>query len=236
MGELYFGPGIWQEDLVFVQEGNDLVIRILDGAGDYAGSVTVEDWYLDEENTLSKIVFEGGTELTTEDIEELAANTVGILRGTTGANTLRANSAVGTRTIVYGLAGGDTIYGSTIENVLVGGPGNDTIRARSNQANEGGGKKVFWWSPGEGNDTIYYFNEAREPGDGLGILRFGTGIDPEAVEVQNDDTDVVFVVTLTSGSGKVTFIDANKGDIRYQLDEIRFADGTVSLRQPTCPL
>jgi uncharacterized protein YjdB len=226
-GELRFGPGIWKEDIVFAKEDNDLAVKILDGAGGYAGSVLVEDWYLNAKNKLPKIVFEDGTKLTTEEIEELAANPVGILRGTTGANTLRASSAADTRRIVYGLAGGDTIYGSANENVLAGGPGNDTIRARSNQTSEGGGKKVFWWNTGDGNDTIYYYNENREPGDGLGILRFGTEIDPENVEVQNNGSNVVFVVTLASGSGNITFIDANKGDIRYQADEIRFADGTV---------
>jgi hypothetical protein len=42
-GELQFDPGIWKEDLVFAKEDNDLAIKILDGAGGYAGSVTVED-------------------------------------------------------------------------------------------------------------------------------------------------------------------------------------------------
>jgi uncharacterized protein YjdB len=157
--ELHFGPGIWKEDLVFAREDNDQIIRVLDGTGGYAGSVTIEDWYLDEKNKLSKIVFEDETELTTEEIEDLAANSAVILRGTTGANTLRARSAGSSRTIVYGLAGGDTLYGSANEDILTGGPGNDTIRARSNQSNEGGGKKVFVWTPGDGNDTIHYYRE-----------------------------------------------------------------------------
>jgi hypothetical protein len=111
-GNLLFGPGIWKEDLVFAKEDNDLVIKILNGTGGYSGSVTVEDWYLDAGNKLSKIMFEDGTELTTEEIDELATSPAVVILGTTGVNTLRARSANSSRTIVYGLAGNDTIYGS----------------------------------------------------------------------------------------------------------------------------
>ena len=41
------------------------------GNGGHSGSVTVKDWYLAEENKLARIVFDDGTELTTEEIEEL---------------------------------------------------------------------------------------------------------------------------------------------------------------------
>ena len=39
---------------------------------------------------------------------------------------------------------------------------------------------------------------------------------------------MVFQVTLADGSGgKLTIYQANKGNIRYQMDEIQFSDGTV---------
>jgi hypothetical protein len=47
------------------------------------------------------------------------------------------------------------------------------------------------------------------------------------VTVQNNGNDVALIVTLTSGSGKVTFIGTNHGDVRYQPDKISLADGTV---------
>jgi Ca2+-binding RTX toxin-like protein len=221
--ELHFGPGIWPEDLTFAREDDDLVVRILDGTGGYAGSVTVEDWYLAETNKLSKIVFDNGTELTTAEIEALASNPPSVVRGTTAANILRTSSPVGGSVILYGLAGLDTIYGGAGLDVIVPGPGNDVIYTRATL--EGGGKKVFWLNRGDGNDTVYYLNAAHEPGDGLGILRFGDGITPEDVEIRNSGNNVVFA--LTDGSARVTFMDANRGDVRYQPDEIRFSDGTT---------
>jgi uncharacterized protein YjdB len=65
--ELHFGPGITSADLSFKREDEDLLIDI----GDGEGSVTVEGWYLAEKNKLAKIVFDDGTELTTEEIEAL---------------------------------------------------------------------------------------------------------------------------------------------------------------------
>jgi uncharacterized protein YjdB len=221
--ELHFGPGIWPEDLTFAREADDLVVRILDGMGGYAGNVTVEDWYLDEKNKLLKIVFDNGTELTLEEIEALAATPPNVLRGTTGANVLRTSSPASGSVIVYGLVGLDTIYGGAGTDIIVPGIGNDVIYTRATL--EGGGKKVFWLNAGDGNDTVYYLNAAHEPGDGLGILRFGNGIAPEDVEIRNSGNNVVFA--LTGGSARVTFMEANRGDVRYQLDEIRFSDGTT---------
>jgi hypothetical protein len=81
---------------------------------------------------------------------------------------------------------------------------------------------------GDGDSTIYYYNTARKTGDGLAILRFGHNIGHEDVKVYNRGYDVAFVVTLEGNdAGSMTFKDANKGSIYYQMDEIQFADGTV---------
>jgi Ca2+-binding RTX toxin-like protein len=80
--ELHFGPGIWKEDLIFTSEDNDLVITLLNSEGSEAGSVTVEGWYADEKNKLSKIVFYDGTALTQAQIEALVQNPAILLYGT----------------------------------------------------------------------------------------------------------------------------------------------------------
>jgi hypothetical protein len=68
----------------------------------------------------------------------------------------------------------------------------------------------------------------RKVNDGLAILRFGHNIGIENVTVHNSGYDVVFVVELEDTStGSITFINANRGNIRYQMDEIQFADGTI---------
>jgi Ca2+-binding RTX toxin-like protein len=224
--ELHFEPGIWEEDLIFSRQGNDLLIEILNGKGGNSGTITVEDWYLAEKNKLSKIVFDDGTELTTAEIEELAARPLTVLTGTAAPNFLRSPNKIREKVTMYGLGGADTFHAGRERGVFVGGPGDDEIIANMSAPKSSGGKKIFWWSAGDGNDTIKYFNALRQAGDGMAILRFGEGVSQENVEIQNAGEDVVFVVTLASGGGKLTFIDANKDNASYQPDEIHFADGS----------
>jgi len=68
--ELHFGPGITSADLTFYKEGDDLYISIADITGVEIGSITIVDWYLAEQYKLI-IVFDDGTELTPEEVEEL---------------------------------------------------------------------------------------------------------------------------------------------------------------------
>jgi hypothetical protein len=80
---------------------------------------------------------------------------------------------------------------------------------------------------GDGHDTIYYENPYRVAGDGIGILRFGPGIAPEDVSVNNSGNNVVFLATLGDGSSiSATFVNAKYG-VRYQIDEIQFSNGVV---------
>jgi Ca2+-binding RTX toxin-like protein len=123
------------------------------------------------------------------------------------------------------LGGNDSLYGGSGDDTFVGGSGNDTIYARSNQ--EGGGNKTVVWNAGDGNDTVYYYNPTRVAGDKQSILKFGEGISLANVAVSNSGSNVIFIVTLLSGSGRVTFVNANTTDPSYQPDEIQFADGTV---------
>ena len=68
-----------------------------------------------------------------------------------------------------------------------------------------------------------YYNETHQPGDGMGILRFGGGVSPNNVTVRSSGSNIVFSYT----GGGITFVGANTTDVRYHLDEIRFAGGEV---------
>jgi uncharacterized protein YjdB len=222
--ELHFGPGIWQENLLFSREGNDFVIAILNSEGVETGSVTVADWYADDKNRLTKIVFSNGLELTTAELEFLVENSPAAIWGNYWSETLRTSSREGYTVILYGLGGNDSLYGGFGTDVFVGGAGNDSIYARSNV--EGGGKKIFLWKAGDENDSVRYFNSATRSEEETGILRFEGDIGPDNVEVRNSGNNVVFAVTLSEGSGSVTFVDSNTADTSYHLDEIQFSDGT----------
>ena len=91
---------------------------------------------------------------------------------------------------------------------------------------EGAGKKTFVWNVGDGNTTIYYDNPARQEGDGLAILKFGAGVEPNNVTVSDSGSTVIFGVTVGGGTGSMKFANG-KVNIRYRADEIQFANGTV---------
>jgi Ca2+-binding RTX toxin-like protein len=225
--KIHFGPGIWKEDLVFSRQDDDMVITILDETGNGSGSVTVTDWYLEAKNRMRIVLFDG-TVLKISEIEESVNNKPVIMYGTEGNDVLRSASKIGSTYILYGLGGNDVIYSRNGTDVFVPGPGTNTIYARAHISAEGGGKKTFVHNVGDGHHTIYYDNSARKVGDGLAVLRFGANISLENVTVHNSGVDVVFVVTPEDGNaGSITFISANRGVIRYQMDEIQFADGTV---------
>jgi uncharacterized protein YjdB len=221
--ELHFGPGIWKEDLFFIREGNDLVIQVLDTNGDEAGSVTVEDWFLAEKNKLTKIVFHDGSEIRKSEIEFLVDNPQIVIWGTSQNDTINTNSRIGYTVITYALDGGDLVYGSRGDDVFVPGIDDDYVKDWSDSG--GGGKNTFVYNYGDGNDRVDYYYYGHQPGDGIGVLRFGAGIAPEDIEIRNSGEHVIFA--LLDGSGSITFQRANRGDINYCLDEIRFGDGTV---------
>jgi hypothetical protein len=124
---------------------------------------------------------------------------------------------------MYGLDGSDNLYGGRGDEIFVGGSGDDYIKDWSDAG--GGGQNTFVYNLGDGYDRVDYYYYGHQSGDRIGILQFGAGITPEDIEVRNSGENVVFA--LMDGSGSITFQRANRGDINYCLDEVRFAGGTV---------
>ncbi|CAN7185201.1 calcium-binding protein [Phenylobacterium sp. LjRoot225] len=71
--------------------------------------------------------------------------------GTTGADSLVAD---GVHTVVNGLAGDDSIAGSTIDEVLIGGAGADTLDGTAGADTLFGGQGVDVLTGGAGNDVF----------------------------------------------------------------------------------
>jgi Ca2+-binding RTX toxin-like protein len=205
-----------------------MVITILGATGNESGSVTIVDWNLAAKNRISRIVFADGSVLKTAEIEILVNNPPTLFYGTNNNDTLRTSSKSGPTVIVYGFGGQDTIYGRHGADVFVPGSGINIIYARAEISNEGGGQKTFVWNVGDGHTTVFYSNAARSVGDRLAALRLGVNISPENISVLNSGYDVIFVINLGgSEAGRMIFKEANRGNIRFQPDEVQFADGTI---------
>ena len=78
-----------------------------------------------------------------------------------GDDTVTINSNISLETLIYGGAGNDTLTGGSGKNTIYGGAGNDRIT--------GGAGKDFLYG-GDGNDTL-------NGGNGVDYLNGGTGVD-----------------------------------------------------------
>ncbi|MCL1876390.1 MAG: hypothetical protein FWF87_09060, partial [Synergistaceae bacterium] len=218
---LRFGSGVTPEDVTTYNSGNHLVFQIPNGDGSVAELTFAYANYGKIRYQMDEIQFADGTVLEWSELVDRK-----VLTGTEGNDTLRTYGLAGEKITVYGLGGDDIIYGGNADEVFVPGRGNNTIYARA--AIEGVGKKTFVWNVGDGNFTVNYDNINRVQGDGLAILRFGSGVAPEGITTYNSGNHLVFQIPNGDGSvAELTFAYANYGKIRYQMDEIQFADGTV---------
>ena len=136
------------------------------------------------------------------------------LVGGDGNDTLKGGAG---NDILEGDKGNDKIYGGSGDDKLWGGKGNDTLYGD-------GGDDTFIYTPGDGNDVIYGF----EDGDTLTIDGdFNLANMKATVSKKGKE------LKLKIGAGSVTFkdIDAttfNINDSTYQLTEVTNSKGKVT--------
>lgn len=240
------GSGITAALSTAARSGLDLVLKF--GGSD---QITIKNWYADGTGAyqIDQVKFADGTVWTNAQIN---AQT-GVIAGTSAADTLTGTSAFAD--ILMGFDGNDTLTGQGANDRLYGGNGNDVLLFNDNfnTLDGGAGDDVLSWtgSPliqgttfigGAGNDTItgaaygntYVFNQ----GDGqdtitnytpatsfTDVLKLGVGISAADSSPVRSGLDLVLKF---SGSDQITvknwFSDGAKA---YQIDQIRFDDGTV---------
>ncbi|MBI5329538.1 MAG: putative Ig domain-containing protein, partial [Betaproteobacteria bacterium] len=218
---LRLGAGIRPEDVTLTAHGNDLEIRI----GNGADQITVRDWYAwdDGYTQLDRFEFTDGTIW-----ENGRFTTAGQTRtGTNGADLLTGSD--GYAEILQGGAGDDTLHGGGGDDQLEGGTGNDTLYAGNGADLLAGGAGDDDLHGSYGNDT-YLFNL----GDGIDTLhelagdsytdtlRFGPGIRPGDLHIHRVGDHLE--LAHSNGQDKVIVRDWFKGEAA-QLDSIQFADG-----------
>ncbi len=153
-----------------------------------------------------------------------------VIRGTDGNDMLDSrprDHAV----IVEGGAGHDAIWGSGYDDRLLGGDGDDAIYGSGGNDVFVGGKGNDWLisegvndtfliQEGDGNDTICMFGP--KPEEGVNVLRFGSGINPDDLVVRRDYHSLV----LSWGKeDSVRLFDMwNRPDV---VTKVKFASGEV---------
>jgi Ca2+-binding RTX toxin-like protein len=200
---LKLGPGITPADLTVKQDGSDLVIVV----NATQETITIEGFRTSLSSQIEEIQFADGTVWTAADLLQFA-NT-----GTEGADVLTGTSGSESMT---GLGGDDRITSYSGNDTLAGGLGNDTLEG-------GDGADTYIFNLGDGKDII------KEADYTLAIdadvLQFGAGILPANVSVHSAPTgDIVISI---AGSEDSILIDRFLLNEDYQIEEVRFADGTI---------
>ncbi|MBB4640571.1 calcium-binding protein [Rhizorhapis suberifaciens] len=210
---LEFGPGISASDLVFTQSGNAYVVTFTNAAG----SLTLYNQRTGgrsggREGGINEFRFDDGTVWTRAMID---------------ATYLDQQVT----------DGDDIIYGSVRNDIVVGGLGNDTLKADGGDDQligglgddllEGSdGNDTYIYNLGDGHDTIAdYVNYYGSDGD---HLVFGEGISAAAVIVTRSPmASSDMVLSFVGEQGSVTLKNQIYGGREWTLDTVEFQDGTV---------
>ena len=217
--------GITPSTVQVTRDGADLVMRVNGSPGELRLY-----WWFNEgfgyEYQVQRFEFADGTTWTVDTIKEMVTRgtegpdtvlgfgTDDFLRGQ-GGNDVIAGAAGNDR--LEGGSGNDALYGESGDDVLVGGPGDDRL--------EGGlDSDTYVFGLGAGQDTIVDNDWFRPATD---RIAFEAGVAPKDVAALRDVQDLVFRLTPTGESLRVLswFLDGSAN--AYQVQEARFADGTV---------
>lgn len=240
-----FGSGVAPTDLIVAMEGDSLFIRLA-GSSDsieianYNSGGSYYDYRIDA------IKFADGTVWDKAYIQTLQMRGLDIAQNIVGSGSGDTIDALGGDDLVSGLggndiieggdgndwlngdtgddslsggAGSDTLYGGAGNDILAGGAGNDTMRGEI-------GNDVYRFGRGDGQDSIYNYDEYYD-GEDFDVIELGAGIAPEDIELERQSLSLVIRIAGTNDSLTIYNFFDQRGYADYEIDEIRFADGTV---------
>ena len=146
-----------------------------------------------------------------------------LLQGTANADTLTGyttddmGNGNGGNDILYGGAGNDTLNGNDGSDTVNGEIGDDTL-------NGGADSDTYRFGRGSGQDTITDY----DTGTGkTGVIEFAADIAPSDIQLSRSGDHLVLAVNGTADKLTVTSYLSNDGISGYQLEQIKFADGTL---------
>ncbi|NWB28432.1 calcium-binding protein, partial [Pseudomonas gingeri] len=135
--------------------------------------------------------------------------------GDSASNILQ--SAGDKNTHLFGLAGDDQLIGGSGDDVLDGGSGNDSLSGND-------GSDIYHFSRGWGQDSLTNYDTGRGKVD---AIVFSSDIRPSDIVISRYNYDLVLRLVGGSDQINVRYYFSNDGRSEYQLEEIRFFDGTV---------
>jgi Ca2+-binding RTX toxin-like protein len=137
-----------------------------------------------------------------------------VLRGATQNDTL------------YGDAGNDSLLGQEGDDNLSGGSGNDTLDGGvgNDYLSGDAGNDVFIFGKGYGRDTVSSYDSTSGKTD---VVQLGTGITTADVVLTRSSDDLLLTIKGTSDSLRISSYFYSDATYGYQVEQIKFADGTI---------
>lgn len=208
--KIKLNTGINTEDVKFVRNNKDLIVSIKD----MTDSVTIINWFENDDNKVETIEFADGTVYTASDILSQISVTVA-----TGYDDVIVGTDVGST--LDGLAGNDYIQGGAGNDTIIGGLGKDIMKG-------GAGDDVYYVdnsgdsvieNENEGNDTIYSSISYQLPDNVENLTLIGSGnINAVGNNLNNTITGNDFDNIINTVSGTNTAI-GGKGNDTYIISE-----------------
>ena len=195
-----FGEGISFEDLLFERDGNDLVIYV---NNDKTQGITIQNYYSGY-SQVEKLEFADGTIVETSSVsivepEEPSENAGQTISGTSDDD------------ILIGSDGDDTINAEDGYNDITGGKGNDIISA-------GYDRDTFYYNLGDGYDKITDLG-------GRDQIIFGDGISKENISFYRKNDNLIISINDDFSQG-IEIIDFFRNNDN-RIENIKFADNST---------
>jgi len=185
---LKFGTGITASDLIFITDGNNLVIGLKEDNVSFeelSDKITITDWYITNAK-IENFIFTEDSDISDVDIVIDGTDNNDTINGINYSNNII--SAKDGEDTVSGSSYGDTIYAGSGNDTVSGNNGDDTIEggAGNDVINGNAGKDTL--KGGLGNDTLIAdtykmgsydtgYNDTLEGGLGNDRLEGGAGDD-----------------------------------------------------------
>ena len=195
-----FGEGISFEDLLFERDGNSLIIYV---NNDKTQGIKIKDYY-SSYSQVEKLEFADGTIVETSSVsivepEEPSENAGQTISGTSDDD------------ILIGSDGDDTINAEDGYNDITGGKGNDIISA-------GYDRDTFYYNLGDGYDKITDLG-------GRDQIIFGDGISKENISFYRKNDNLIISINDDFSQG-IEIIDFFRNNDN-RIENIKFADNST---------
>lgn len=138
--KIIFGEGIKESDIEYYRNNKDLIISIKN----LSESITILNWFNNDNNKIETLIFNDGTVKTTEDILEKLSITIA-----TGYDDIIIGNELNNR--IDGLSGNDYIEGRGGDDTIIGGLGKDIMK--------GGAGSDVYYVDNEGDVIVEELNE-----------------------------------------------------------------------------